>query len=102
MIFYIYNLLNHAMKYKHLIITGLLGMLCSCHTNSIIGRSQLNLVSESEVQAMAFTQYKDFLSTNKVVSTGNANADMVKRVGNRIAGAITRYYAEHGETETLK
>jgi predicted Zn-dependent protease len=67
-----------------------------CKTNSITGRSQLDLVSESEVQAMALTQYRDFLSKNPVVSASDQNEEMVKRVGSRIANAITKYYTEHG------
>ena len=73
-----------------------------CKTNSITGRSQLDLVSESEVQAMSLTQYKDFLSKNPVVASTNANQEMVRRVGNRIAAAITKYYTEHGAGEELK
>ena len=76
--------------------------ISSCHTNSIIGRSQLDLVPESDVQAMALTQYKEFLSANKVVPAGNQNQEMVKRVGNRIAAAITKYYQEHGAGAELQ
>ena len=76
--------------------------ISACHTNSIIGRSQLDLVPESEVQAMALTQYKEFLSSNKVVPSGNQNQEMVKRVGNRIAAAITKYYQEHGAGSELE
>ena len=46
--------------------------LFGCKTNSITGRSQLDLVSETEVQAMALTQYKEFLSKNPVVASTNA------------------------------
>src|ERR1700730_3588662 len=74
----------------------------SCKTNSITGRNQLDLVSESEVQAMALTQYKDFLTKNPVVPSTNSNQEMVRRVGNRIAAAITKYYNEHGAGDELK
>jgi predicted Zn-dependent protease len=74
----------------------------SCKTNSITGRSQLDLVSESELQAMSLTQYKDFLSKNTVVSSSNLNQEMVQRVGNRIATAITKYYSEHGAANELQ
>lgn len=74
----------------------------SCKTNSITGRSQLNLVSETEVQAMALTQYKEFLSKNPIVPASNANQEMVHRVGARIAAAITKYYSEHGAGDELK
>jgi predicted Zn-dependent protease len=74
----------------------------ACKTNSITGRSQLDLVSESEVQAMALTQYKEFLAKNPVVPTTNANQEMVRRVGGRIASAINKYYTEHGAGDELK
>ena len=74
----------------------------SCKTNSIIGRSQLDLVSESDVQAMALTQYHDFLTKNPAVPASNPNQVMVRRIGNRIAIAITKYYTEHGASDELK
>ena len=78
-------------------------LLMSCHRNTIIGRSQLSLVPESEMQAMALTQYKEFLNTNKVVASASGNdASMVKRVGNKIAAAITKYYSDHGMPDALK
>jgi predicted Zn-dependent protease len=74
----------------------------ACKTNSITGRSQLDLVPEAEVQAMALTQYKEFLSKNPVVPSGNANQEMVRRVGSRLATAVTKYYTEHGAGDELK
>jgi len=46
---------------------------------------------------MSLTQYKQFLTENKVVSTaGSKDVEMVKRVGSRIAAAITQYYQAKG------
>lgn len=76
----------------------------SCARNPITGRNQLSLVSESEMQSMATQQYTQFLTENKSkVVTGNANkdAEMVKRVGTRIANAITSYYAQKGLSSEL-
>jgi len=72
-----------------------------CKTNSITGRSQLDLVPESEVQTMALTQYKDFISKNTVLPATNSNQEMVRRVGTRIAAAITKYYSEQGASNEL-
>ena len=73
-----------------------------CTTNAITGRNQLSLVSESTLQQEAVTQYKSFLSQNKVVSsTANKDAEMVKRVGTRIAAAITKYYKDKGLSSEL-
>ena len=69
----------------------------SCVKNAVTGRSQLSLVSESDMQAVAITQYNDFLKQSKVVNPAtNKDADMVKRVGKRIADAISAYYVQKG------
>ncbi len=72
-----------------------------CKTNSITGRSQLDLVSESQVQAIALTEYKDFLSKNPVVASSDQNQEMVRRIGKKIATAITKYYNDHGAGDQL-
>lgn len=64
----------------------------SCSTNAVTGRRQLSLFPETTLQAEALTQYKSFLSNHKVLSSSNANAAMVNRVGNRLAKAISNYY----------
>lgn len=73
----------------------------SCVTNSISGRNQLSLVSEADLQTMALTQYQTFLKSNNVVPAGNRDADMVKRVGNRVATAIKNYYTQKGLANAL-
>jgi predicted Zn-dependent protease len=81
---------------RKLFFSVVLGLFTtSCATNAITGRSQLSLVPETEMQTMALSQYSQFLSSNKVVS-GTANAQMVKRVGSKIALAITNYYKSKG------
>jgi predicted Zn-dependent protease len=84
------------------VLLFLLPFFYACKTNSITGRSQLNLVSEADVQAMALTEYKDFLSKNPLVPSTNQNQEMVRRVGNKIAAAVTKYYNEHGAGDELK
>lgn len=65
----------------------------SCTTNAVTGRKQLQLFPESTLQQQAVSQYQSFLSENKVVSQNNSrDAEMVKRVGGRVANAITSYY----------
>lgn len=77
------------------IIVAMLAVACA--RNAITGRTQLSLVSEDEVKKQALTEYRTFLSQNKVVSTGQSkDAEMVKRVGSRIATAITNYYTKQG------
>lgn len=84
-----------------LVVIGFALLVISCSRNAISGRTQLSLVSEAELQAMAETQYRTFINSNPVVSAGNANSDMVKRVGTRIANAVRQYYADHGQANAL-
>ena len=89
---------------KVILIISLVGLttMLSCHRNPITGRKQLTLVSEKEVQSMALTQYKQFITTNKVVPVNDNDGEMVKRVGARIADAIGRYYKAQGLTAALE
>lgn len=91
------------MKIKYTILIALTALVIGCSTNAITGRSQLSLVSEESLQQEAVSQYRSFLSENKVVSSSNnRDAEMVKRVGSRIAAAITRYYKEKGVSGELE
>lgn len=88
-------------KYLLLFISASL-IIIACTTNAITGRNQLSLVSESSLQQEAVAQYRAFLSQNRVISnTANKDAEMVKRVGTRIANAITRYYNDKGLSKEL-
>jgi predicted Zn-dependent protease len=76
--------------------------ISACTTNAVTGRRQLSLVSESALQQEAVTQYRTFLSQNRVVSDASSrDAEMVRRVGNRIAAAITQYYSSQGKSSVL-
>lgn len=74
----------------------------ACSTNAVTGRRQLSLFPESALQAEAVQQYQSFLSENKVVSASSSrDAEMVKRVGNRVASAITSFYRGKGLAREL-
>ena len=91
-------------KYYFLATILVITALSGCKTNSITGRNQLSLVSESEVLTAANAEYKQFLSANKVIfpNSGNADATSVNRVGNRIVAAVKKYYASQGKSSELE
>src|SRR6187402_146750 len=75
----------------------------SCAENIVTGRKQLSLVSETELQSMAKEEYKTFLTANGVVNANtNKDAEMVRRVGSRIAAAIKTYYDSKGQASILE
>lgn len=72
------------------------GLIAACARVPITGRSQLNLIPEATMQSMALQEYQSFLSQNKTVSAAaSKDAEMVKRVGGRIAQAVTTYMAQN-------
>lgn len=76
---------------------------CSCTTNAVTGRKQLSILPEGQLQQMALTEYKTFLSQSKVVpNNASNNAEMVRRVGSRISNSITRYYSAKGKSKILE
>ncbi|MBS1574763.1 MAG: M48 family metallopeptidase [Bacteroidetes bacterium] len=78
-------------------------ILASCTKNAVTGRSQLKLLPEAEVQSMALQEYQTFLSQNKVVgATTNKDAEMVRRVGQRISAVVEKYYADKGLSSSLE
>ncbi|HEU0110308.1 MAG TPA: M48 family metallopeptidase [Flavisolibacter sp.] len=75
----------------------------ACSTNPITGRKQFKLVSEQELQAMASQEYRQFLSTNSVVTPSrDRDAEMVRRVGQRVANAVTQYYRQNKLSDVLQ
>ncbi len=78
-------------------------LLTSCTQNAITGRSQLSFYSEDELRTAANTQYRQFLTESRVLSTGTSkDAEMVQRIGNRLVKAIEKYYAEKGLSQELQ
>jgi len=86
---------------KKMLFVSISILLIACSTVPITGRRQINLIPASQMQTMSFTNYKDFLSQNKVVHKG-ANAQMVKRVGKRIQLSVEAYFAKHKMSSELK
>ncbi len=88
---------------KILLLISTVSFFIGCTTNAVTGRKQLALFQESTLQQAAISQYQTFLSENKVVSQNtNKDAEMVKRVGTRIAQAITNYYGQKGLSQELE
>lgn len=90
--------------FRKLIILFFAGIIVvSCTQNAITGRKQFILLPETEVQSMALQEYQSFLSQNKVVNTTtNKDAEMVRRVGQRISAVVEKYYADKGLSNALE
>lgn len=73
----------------------LVATVVACSKVPLTNRKQMNLIPESELVAMSLTSYKDFLKDNPPVNPGDAEAQMVKRVGERVKGAVVKYMQQN-------
>ena len=83
-----------------IIICAVVLSAVSCSKVPVTGRKQLNLVPESQVEAMSLAAYKEFLSTNPPAMNTPA-AQTVKNVGARIAAAVGTYLAQQNQSDRV-
>ena len=76
-------------------------VLQSCSTVPLTGRSQLNLIPNSEMLSMSFQQYDQFLKENKL-STNQAEVNLVKDTGVKIEHAVEKYMQDNNLSDRLK
>lgn len=72
----------------------------SCSTVPITGRKQLSIIPSSQLMAMSFQQYDQFLTENKVVKN-SSQANRIKRIGSKIQKAVEQYFAEENMSDHL-
>ena len=85
-------------KLRVILVSMVATLMVSCGTTStvpITGRQQTLMVSDGEVLSLASQQYKEFMQTAKL-STNSTNTAMVKRVGQKLASAVTNYLNNNG------
>lgn len=88
-------------KKNNIVTLGIIALFLSCTTNPFTGNKTLALVPNSQLFPTAFAQYDQFLTENNVI-TGTADAEMIKRVGQRIAVAAERWLNANGHQGYLE
>ena len=84
------------MKLKKVILSlGIVAVIFSCATNPFTGKKTLAFVGNDQLFPSAFAQYNQVLTDNKII-TGTVDANMITRVGQRIAVAAERYLNANG------
>ena len=75
---------------------------CSCKTVPVTGRKQLNLVPNSMLTEMAFTEYDSVVKASLTLPQYDERAQMISRVGNRIQQAAESYMQQNNMSKELK
>ncbi len=90
------------MKFKNIIVTlFVVALFLACTTNPFTGKQTMALVPNSQLFPTAFAQYDQFLTENKILR-GTRDAEMITRVGQRIAVAAERWLNANGHQGYLK
>jgi predicted Zn-dependent protease len=72
----------------------------SCSTVPVLGRKQLNLLPESQMVSLGLTNYKTFLDSSEVITTGK-DVQMVKEVGKNISAAVVKFLNQNGLSDRV-
>jgi predicted Zn-dependent protease len=83
---------------RYLILTL---FLAACTRNPVTQRREFNLVPNNEVLTLANTSYREVLSKSKL-SNDAAQTALVKKVGTRIAAAVTDYLKKNNLEKELQ
>ncbi|PID57861.1 peptidase M48 [candidate division KSB3 bacterium] len=76
-------------------------LAAACATVPITGRSQLRIIPDSEMLAMSFQQYDEFLQEH-TLSRDSRDTQLVQRVGNNIAHAVEQFFRENNMEEEIQ
>ena len=99
-----YHLIKHMKNIKLFLLVLVAAVLVGCGTTKtvpITGRQQSLMVSDGEVLSLSTQQYQEFMKTAKL-STNATNTAMVKRVGEKLATAVTNYLKSNGMAEDVQ
>jgi len=76
-------------------------LMQGCGSVPITGRRQLMLVSDQEVISLSLQQYQDYIRTATTI-TDTPEAQMVQRVGMRIAKAVETFLKNNGASSEIQ
>ena len=86
---------------KTIFIFSCLFLISACKTNPFTGKKTLNFVNNSQLFPSSFQQYNQVLNESKVIK-GTSDAQMITRVGQRIAAAAEKWLTANGYPGYLK
>ena len=85
---------------KKLTLVASLAFVAACSTVPITGRRQLSLVSDTEINTLAAQQYREVIAKGPL-SNNSQDVALVRRVGQRIQGAVETYLRQQNATDQL-
>jgi predicted Zn-dependent protease len=94
---------NGFMKRLYAILAVLVAavlIIIGCTTNPLTGKRTMAFVNNGQLFPSSFAQYDEFLKENTVI-TGTPDANMVSRIGTKLADAAEKWLAAEGNSHYL-
>ena len=88
-------------SYRSLRALVFVAFVSACAVNPFTGKKTMALVPNSQIFPMAFQEYDQFLSSNKVI-TNTPDAQRIKTIGQKISRAAERWLNANGYAGYLK
>lgn len=88
------------MKNKIIGLCILASMLFACQKTMITGRKQLSLIPASQLNALSFSQYRQFINENNTMKSG-PELERVRRISTDLIEAVKVYYHAEGRSSDL-
>lgn len=89
-------------NFKHYFTVFLFTLvLVACNRVPITGRRQVNLLPESTMVSMSLDAYSQFLQQNPPLPDSDPNAQLVNKVGNRIANAVNEFMKSNNQKDLV-
>lgn len=79
-----------------------LALTVACSTVPISGRKQMNLLKESTLLEMSFTQYSEVMSQSKLAPDFDENKKLIRKVGHKIAAACEEFLKNNNQSKRVK
>lgn len=74
----------------------------ACSKVPISNRRQMNLIPESQMMAMSFQAYKEFLDTNQALPATDHRVVMVRRIGEKIKASVEKFLADNNQSKRVE
>lgn len=91
----------HRVLFLFVLVAGML-LVESCSKVPITNRRQFNMLPESQLMGMSFSQYSEVLSSSNTLPDTDPRVKQIREIGNKIAAAANKYLKEHNQLKRVK
>ena len=86
---------------KVIFATAIISLAACVEKVPITGRRQVSLVPESDLVTMSLSEYDKFLAEHKPLPATDSRAQLVKKVGEKIQAAVTKFMNDKGISQRI-